>query len=156
MFNNNSKKKKSGNSPSMPAINIISEGTTIEGTIETEDDIRIAGIVDGHVKTKGKFMLTGNGHIQGNIKAKSADISGLVDGELEIKEQLILRKSSVIKGDLTTKSLLVEQGAQFDGVCKMNGAQNENSSNKKIVGKRTSIEQFNREDSNQSKSKKVS
>lgn len=122
MFNNNSKKSKSGKTPNMPAINIISEGTTIEGSLESENDIRIAGIIEGHVQTKGKFMLTANGHVKGDIEAESADISGLVDGELHIKKQLVLRKSSIIRGDLSTKSLLVEQGAQFDGVCKMNGA----------------------------------
>lgn len=151
MFNNNSKKNKSEKVPSMPAINIISEGTTIEGALESDSDIRIAGIINGHVKTKGKFMLTGKGHIQGDIEAKSADISGLVDGELHIQEQLILRKSSVIKGDLSTKSLLVEQGAQFDGVCKMNGAGNDKNRNKKIVGNRPNLEKLNREEAKGSK-----
>jgi len=124
MFNNKAKKKKSTKTPSMPAINIISEGTTIEGSLKSEYDIRVAGIIKGHVETKGKFMLTGKGHIEGDIKAESADISGLVEGQLQIEKQLILRKSSVIKGDLFIKSLLVEQGAKFEGMCKMGGTSN--------------------------------
>ena len=104
----------------MPAINMISEDTIIEGKLETNIDIRIAGTISGDAKSKSKFMLTSTGKVNGNIYAENADIAGRVEGELHVKDKLILRKSAEIKGDLHTKTLLIEEGAVFDGACMMN------------------------------------
>jgi len=150
MFSNSKKNnKKSHQSQKMPAINMISEETIIEGTLETNIDIRVAGNITGDAKSDGKFMLTSTGSVNGNIYSENADIAGQVEGELHIKDKLILRKSAKIKGDLHTKTLLVEEGATFDGACMMNSKDDKtfsdsNSSNgmtgKKNVQKKASLD----------------
>jgi len=125
MFSNSKKSnKKSNHSQKMPAINMISEETIIEGKLESNIDIRIAGYINGDAKSGGKFMLTSTGKVTGNIYAKNADIAGKVEGELHVEDKLILRKSAKIKGDLHTQTLLVEEGATFDGACMMNSKEN--------------------------------
>ena len=119
MFSNSKKNKKSHNGQKMPAINMISEDTVIEGKLDTNIDIRVAGNIMGNAKSEAKFMLTSTGKVNGNIYAENADIAGNVEGELHVKDKLILRKSAMIKGDLYTKKLLVEEGAIFDGACMM-------------------------------------
>jgi len=119
MFNNKKANNSNKNPAGMPAINMISEDSKIEGKIESKSDIRTAGSVKGEIQTDGKLILTSTSHVNGDIKAVDADISGKIDGEIFIKNKLILRKSAVIKGDIHTKSLLIEEGAQFDGICKM-------------------------------------
>lgn len=125
MFNNKDKNKVNGTSPQSPSLNMISEGTNLKGTINSQNDIRVAGRVNGEAISKGKLILTSSGVVEGNVKSAEADIAGKVEGELRVSNKLILRKSAVIDGDIYTKSLVVEEGAQMNGACRM-GSDTEN------------------------------
>lgn len=120
MFNNNKKKStepmssnKSGKN--LPSVNMISEGTKLKGTIETKNDVRIAGTLDGEANAKGKVIVSSSGKVNGNIEAEDADIAGNIDGEVRVTNKLILRKSAVIEGDIYTKTILAEEGSQING-----------------------------------------
>lgn len=119
MFNNKEMKNSSNGSSQSPALNMISEGTKLKGNINSQNDIRISGRVEGEVSTKGKLIITSSGKIEGNIKVKEADIAGKHEGEIRVADRLILRQTAVIDGNIYTKSLLVEEGAQINGACKM-------------------------------------
>lgn len=105
--------------PNQPMINMISEGTKIKGELISKTDLRIAGTVDGEVKAEGKCILTNSGLVKGNISAEEADISGTVNGEVKVASRLILRKTAKVNGNIYMKSFLVEEGAVFEGSCKM-------------------------------------
>jgi cytoskeletal protein CcmA (bactofilin family) len=102
-----------------PSLTMISEGTKVNGTINTENDIRIAGNTDGELNTKGKLIVTSTGVVEGNINVKDADIAGKIDGELRVSNKLTLRQSAVVVGDIYTKTLIVEEGAEMVGACRM-------------------------------------
>jgi len=102
-----------------PSLNMISEGTKVKGTINSESDIRIAGKVIGEAISKGKLIVASKGSLEGNLKAAEADVAGNVQGELHLSDKLILRQSAVIDGDIYTKTLIVEEGAQMNGSCHM-------------------------------------
>lgn len=101
------------------SINMISEGSLIKGTISAANDIRIAGTIDGQAESKGRLVLTSKGRIKGNLVAHDGDIAGSVEGEVHISGTLILRKSAKVRGDIHTKSIVIEEGATFNGACKM-------------------------------------
>jgi cytoskeletal protein CcmA (bactofilin family) len=102
-----------------PSLTMISEGTTVTGTITTENDIRIAGKTDGELTTNGKLIVTSTGVVEGDIEVKDADIAGKIDGELRVSNKLSLRQSAVVEGDIYTKTLIVEEGAEMVGACRM-------------------------------------
>jgi len=119
MFKKEEKNTVTGSKNQSPSLNMISEGTTLKGTINTQNDIRIAGKTDGEVISKGKLIVTSSGLIEGGMKALDADIAGKVEGELRVSNKLILRQSAVVNGDIYTKTLIVEEGAEMNGACKM-------------------------------------
>lgn len=127
MFNNG-KATNNAQSNSQVALNMISEGTRIKGTLETKNDTRIAGILEGDLTVKGKLNLSKSAQIKGNVHAKEADISGKVNGEVDVQERLTLRSTAVVTGDIKTKILLVEEGARFDGTCSMEATQSSSAS----------------------------
>ncbi len=120
MFNNKNNKtvSKTTNTQS-PTLNMISEGTTLEGTLNSQNDIRIAGKLKGEGITKGKLIVTSSGVVQGDVKVADADIAGKIEGTIRVSNKLNLRDSAVIDGDIYTKTLLVEEGAQINGACRM-------------------------------------
>ena len=126
MFNNPNKQKanKMETARQHPAINMVSQGTQLNGKLTTQNDIRISGKVDGEVRADGKVILTNEGFIKGDIYASEADIAGKVDGEIIISKKLILRQTAIVTGDVNTNKFLVEEGAVFEGACKMTDRSN--------------------------------
>lgn len=124
MFKKEEKKTVSGQKNQSPSLNMISEGTTLNGTINTQNDIRIAGKTDGELVSKGKLIVTSSGTVEGDVNALDADIAGKVDGELRVTNKLILRQSAVVNGDIYTKTLIVEEGAEMNGACRMGAEAN--------------------------------
>jgi cytoskeletal protein CcmA (bactofilin family) len=120
-------KKEKAAQPSGGALNVLGEGTTIEGNLISTGDLRIDGIVNGNVETKGKCVLGLSGKIVGNIYAKSCDISGRVDGNVRVTDLLLVKASGKINGDINTAKIVVENGGEFNGSCTMGSAVSMNS-----------------------------
>lgn len=125
MFNNNKKTDQApmnanNSDKNLPSVNMISEGTRLNGTIETQNDIRIAGTLEGEATAKGKIIVSSSGKIDGDLEAVDADIAGKIDGEVKVTNKLILRKSAIVEGDIYTKTILAEEGAQINGSFHMN------------------------------------
>jgi len=101
------------------AINIIGNGTVIEGEISSNGDIRIDGIIRGSVTSKAKVVIGSTGQVEGDIVCQNADISGSVLGKTNVAEMLFLKTPARINGDIQTGKLVVEVGASFTGNCSM-------------------------------------
>lgn len=119
MFNKEDSNSK--NSSKSPSINMISQGTRVSGDIQSDNDLRIAGKVDGEATSKSRIILTSSGVVDGNIEAENADIAGTLNGEIFVTGKLVLRQSAKINGDINTKTLLVEEGAKINGKFNMSG-----------------------------------
>ncbi len=99
--------------------NTISKGTTVNGNIETFGNIRVEGKINGNVTTKSKASLGQSCEMKGDLLALNAVIEGNIKGTVEVAELLILKPTAVIDGDIITNKFIVEEGAKFNGGCKM-------------------------------------
>lgn len=111
--------KNSTPPPATPQINLIAEGTEVEGTLKASDDLRVSGVIIGTLNVDGKAILAEEGKLDGDLHATDADIAGTVDGNLYISGRLVVKGTAHIKGTIRTKRLIVEEGAEFDGQCEM-------------------------------------
>lgn len=101
------------------ARNIIAQGTTIKGDIESNGDFRIEGILIGMVNVKGKVVVGESGSVEGQIRCQNADISGSAKVKLEATELTSLRATCKFEGDIVTAKISIEPGAVFSGTCQM-------------------------------------
>lgn len=104
-------------------VSIISSGVKIEGNLSSEGNVRIDGIIHGNLSISGNLTIGDSSEIIGEIKARNVTTNGKVEGKIYASEKLKLEPKSVIKGDLITKTLIIEEGAIFEGHSSMNGAQ---------------------------------
>lgn len=100
-------------------VNLVGEGTTFEGTVRADNDVRTSGKVIGTLKAEGKAMIAESGLVEGEIIATEAVIAGRVEGEVQVEERLVLKSTARIDGNIDTDRLVVEEGAQFSGECTM-------------------------------------
>ena len=112
---------KSGTPAPPGQVNIIGQGTVIEGGLKAKSDVRISGKVIGNVNVDGKTVVTPEGVVEGEVRSSQADIAGRVDGEVFVSERLVLKTSAVVEGNIHTAKLVIEDGATFTGTCDMGG-----------------------------------
>jgi cytoskeletal protein CcmA (bactofilin family) len=126
LFGNN---KKESTTPSVSTTNptavesgltcVIAKGTVITGKVITTENIRIDGTIKGELRCDKKVVMDAGGLVEGNIYAGESTIKGKVEGTVTVSNTLHLLDSSFIKGDIKAKKLHVEEGARYDGQCKI-------------------------------------
>jgi cytoskeletal protein CcmA (bactofilin family) len=126
LFGNN---KKESTTPSVSTTNptavesgltcVIAKGTIITGKVITTENIRIDGTIKGELRCDKKVVMDAGGLVEGNIYAGESTIKGKVEGTVTVSNTLHLLDSSFIKGDIKAKKLHVEEGARYDGQCKI-------------------------------------
>ncbi|MFP4662973.1 MAG: polymer-forming cytoskeletal protein [Bacteroidales bacterium] len=100
-------------------LNVIGEGTTVNGDIKSDGDVRIDGQITGNISIEGKLVIGKKGSLNGEIHCQNCEISGTIEGKIFVRELLSLKASSVIKGDIKTLRLAIEPNAVFTGTCNM-------------------------------------
>ncbi|MDD2797600.1 MAG: polymer-forming cytoskeletal protein [Bacteroidales bacterium] len=99
--------------------NTIAFGTSIKGDINAEADLRIDGMIDGHVSCTGKVVVGPKATVTGDISAESAEILGNVTGNIQVKDLLSIKASAKIHGNVEMHTLSVEPPAFLSGNCVM-------------------------------------
>ena len=112
--------------PETPSVNIIGNGTDINGNIKSNGDLRIDGFIKGNIQATGKVVVGSTGRVEGEIICQNADISGDVKAHIKVTELLSLKANAVVSGDILTNKLAIEPGAVFTGACKMGNQGSDN------------------------------
>ncbi|HNA33712.1 MAG TPA: polymer-forming cytoskeletal protein, partial [Flavobacteriales bacterium] len=92
-------------------INSIMEGTSIEGEIKSDSNIRIDGRVKGTITVRGRLIVGTSGVVEGDVTCQSSDIEGTVNGKITCQDLLSLKATAKLAGDINTKKLAIEPGA---------------------------------------------
>ena len=116
------------------SINLIGNGTTIIGDINSDGDVRIDGTLKGNISISGKLVVGSSGKIEGSVICQNADVSGEIHGKVTISDLLSLKASAKLLGDIITGKISIEPSATFTGTCSM-GAVVKNMSNVKESGR---------------------
>lgn len=129
MFGSSTKDSKSSssaiaslNDKEGAATTVIAKGTTIEGKFACGENVRLDGAIHGEVKVDKRFVMGEGSYVQGNIAARDAAIKGKIKGDIHVKEALHLMDSAIIEGNITAKTMIVEEGARYNGSCRIGEA----------------------------------
>jgi cytoskeletal protein CcmA (bactofilin family) len=94
---------------------IFGAGVTIEGKIEGDADVRIAGKFKGEIQVKGDLNIEKGAHLAAKITAANVTIGGQLDGNVVASAQVKLLESGQLVGDLKANSLIVAAGSRMRG-----------------------------------------
>ena len=94
---------------------ILSAGLTIEGKIEGNGNIRVAGRFKGNVNVKGELTIEPGAAIDGEVKADTVLVGGEVRGHLIANSRVEFKESGTLIGDLKAGSLTVAAGSKMRG-----------------------------------------
>lgn len=98
---------------------IIGEEAIFEGILKTQDTTRIDGTVKGEVRSEGILIIGESGLVEGNVFTQAILVAGTIQGNLKAAERTEVARTGRIIGDVVTKTLVIEEGAAFEGKCEM-------------------------------------
>jgi len=100
----------------------IGRGTKVSGKLNFDAPARIEGEAEGEI-SGGEITVSETAVVTANIKAVKVTVAGIVSGEIVASERVELLSSARVRCNINTPRLVLNEGATFDGDCKMPKAQ---------------------------------
>ncbi|HET6978317.1 MAG TPA: polymer-forming cytoskeletal protein [Pyrinomonadaceae bacterium] len=98
----------------------VGGGTVVTGEANFKAMMRVDGHLSGRVSSSSGTLIVGaNGKVDANIEVAVAVIHGTINGDIIATQRLELGRAAKVNGNIQTPSLIIEQGAIFEGSCKM-------------------------------------
>jgi cytoskeletal protein CcmA (bactofilin family) len=98
----------------------VGGGTVVTGEANFKAMMRVDGHLSGRVSSSSGTLIVGaNGTVDANIEVAVAVIHGTINGDIIATQRLELGRAAKVNGNIQTPSLIIEQGALFEGTCKM-------------------------------------
>jgi cytoskeletal protein CcmA (bactofilin family) len=98
----------------------VGNGTAFTGEAVFKGMLRVDGRLKGHVSSQDGTLIVGtNGQVDANIEVSVATIHGTVNGDIVATKRIEIGRTSKVIGNIQTPALVIEQGAIFEGSCRM-------------------------------------
>ena len=94
---------------------VFGAGVTIEGRIEGDANVRIAGKFKGDIQIKGDLNLEKGARLTAKISAANVTLGGELEGNVIASGQVKLLESAQLIGDLKASTLTVAAGSRMRG-----------------------------------------
>lgn len=98
----------------------VGNGTVLTGEATFKAMLRVDGHLSGRVSSDSGTLIVGNnGQVDADVQVAVAVIHGTVNGDIVASQRLELGRAAKVNGNIQTPSLVIEQGALFEGSCRM-------------------------------------
>ncbi|HEU4355125.1 MAG TPA: polymer-forming cytoskeletal protein, partial [Actinomycetota bacterium] len=96
-------------------VTIVGQGAKLEGTVVSAGSLRIDGQVKGQVNADGDVALSPQSQVEADIRAQNVTVAGRFKGSIVVKGRAEIARGGRVDGNITSKTLVVEEGATFQG-----------------------------------------
>jgi len=97
----------------------LGAGTRWKGELSFTGAMRVDGHLEG-VVIRGEALIIGErGYVSGEIEVEILQVSGQVQGNITARKRVELLGSSWVTGTIRAPSVVIWNGAIFDGQCEM-------------------------------------
>lgn len=98
----------------------VGNGTTLTGEANFKGMLRVDGGLSGRVSSAdGTLIVSTNGRVDANVEVAVAQIFGTVNGDITASKRIEMGRVAKVTGNIQTPALVIEQGALFEGSCRM-------------------------------------
>ncbi len=103
-----------------PDLNgFVDRGSFLEGTLRFESQFRVDGKIKGTVTSDGRLVVGEHGEVEADLDVGEVVVSGVVRGTIRARRRIHIAAGGRIFGDLFTPTLVIDDGAFFEGQCAM-------------------------------------
>ncbi len=98
---------------------LIDRFSHFDGTFHSARDLRIEGHVKGTIECEGNVFVAEGADVSAKVQAESISVAGELQGEIECRGRLQILPSGRLRGKITTETLVVNEGAFYEGQLEM-------------------------------------
>ncbi|MEE3347432.1 MAG: tetratricopeptide repeat protein, partial [Nitrospinota bacterium] len=95
------------------------KGIRLKGTLWLKGSAHFDGEFEGEIYSSNHFVVGKSGKVLGNIKTHDVTNMGFIQGNLFAESKVVLMNGSRLMGDIITYHLIIDEGSNFEGRCKM-------------------------------------
>ena len=93
---------------------------TVAGNITSQEDVTVHGTVKGTITMqRGALVIAPQGKAEASVEGSTITVQGTVSGDLCATGRLELTDSAKVDGTIITPSLVLREGAVFNGMVDM-------------------------------------
>lgn len=102
-------------------VTVVGQGAKLDGKVVSAGSLRIDGTITGSIEADGDVMLSSSAVVSADLDATNASIAGRLTGNVRVSGKAELLRGGRVDGDITARTLVVEEGAVFNGQSRMEG-----------------------------------
>ncbi len=103
-------------------LSIVGAGMVVRGDLESNGVVKVEGVVEGHVQARSQVLVAKEGSVHGDIDTTEAVVGGSVSGSIRATDRVEVQAGASVDGDITTRRISVAEGANLNGLIRMNAA----------------------------------
>jgi cytoskeletal protein CcmA (bactofilin family) len=93
----------------------ISRGTTINGSISSDDSASIDGTINGDVTSHAQVTIEKNGIINGDVLAKNVVVKGKIKGNIYCNGRVLMSKNGEVHGHIYAGEATIDKESLLKG-----------------------------------------
>jgi cytoskeletal protein CcmA (bactofilin family) len=101
------------------SISVIDRYSNFDGTYHSTRDLRIEGQVKGTIECRGTLHIAQGANIDAKVEAENISVAGELEGEITCRGKLQLLPSGRVRGKINTVTLVIHEGAFYEGELEM-------------------------------------
>jgi cytoskeletal protein CcmA (bactofilin family) len=108
-----------GTTPDGTLNGFLDRGSHFAGDLKFEDGFRIDGRFEGKITSGSELVLGETAEVDAEINVGKLSVNGSLKGTVIVTDRVELHPKARVLADLTTPNLSIDEGAFFQGSCKM-------------------------------------
>ncbi|HYH13516.1 MAG TPA: polymer-forming cytoskeletal protein [Thermomicrobiales bacterium] len=101
------------------SASVIDRHSEFDGTYSTDRDLRIEGRARGKLSCQGTLHVAQGATVNAEIEAEQVVVAGVLEGTVTCRTRLQIMPSGDLKGRISTPSLVINEGARYEGQMEM-------------------------------------
>jgi cytoskeletal protein CcmA (bactofilin family) len=97
----------------------LDSGSHVHGELRFDTSFRVDGKFTGTVTSEGDLIVGEGGEVEGDLQVGQIFVSGTVRGSVRATRRIQISPTGKLLAEIDTPSLVVEDGAFFEGRCSM-------------------------------------
>lgn len=94
----------------------LDQGTILKGELSFSGAVRIDGIIHGSITTPDLLIVGAGAEVEADVSVGEIEIYGDLTGDIDSSVRVTVHAGGHLKGNVSTPRLVIEDGAEFDGV----------------------------------------
>lgn len=97
----------------------LDRGSNFSGELSFEQTFRIDGRFQGKIRAGSELIIGDSAEVDADIEVERISVNGRLAGVVRAKERIELMAGARVSAELISPIIRIEEGAIFDGTCKM-------------------------------------